>query len=148
MKVKMRPNHGKPAKKRTGIVYSSYNDGEVIVARRYVYPKLSEQNSKTGAITANLFNINPSEGYKQDLREYIRLYNATPMGEEKPLRTWNNLYLKLMYAMAKADPTVDLRTLTREEIYTRDLPCITVKLAVEAGLLVKVFEWDLSICKI
>ncbi len=135
MKVIMGPNRGKPPSKKEGIVYCSYNDGDVLIGRRYVYPKLSEQNAKTGAITANLFRINPSEGYKQDLRDYIRLYNSSPWGEDKPFHSWNNLYLRLMHAMAKADPTIDLRTLTREDIYARDLPCISVKRAVEAGLL-------------
>lgn len=140
MKVKMRLNRGKPASKKEGIVYCSYNDGDVLISRRYVYPKLSEQNAKTGAITAYLFRINPSEGYKQDLRDYIRLYHSTPAGEEKPIHSWNNLYLRLMHAMAKADPSIDLHTLTREVIYVRDLPCISVKSAVEAGLIPKVTE--------
>ena len=146
--MRMKPNHGKPRKKGTGLIYSSHRDGEVIIARRYVYPKLSEQNTKTGTITANLFSLNPSEGYKQDLREYIRLYNATPQGEEKPLHAWNNLYLRLMHAMAKDDPTIDLRTLTREEIYARDLPCVSVKRAMEAGLLIEVNMWKLPYIKI
>ena len=148
MKVKMKPNPGKPAQRKTGIVYCSHNGGELITARRYVYPKLSEQNSKTGSITANLMRLNPSEGYKQDLREYIRLYNATPAGEEKPIRAWNNLYLRIMYAMAKADPTIDLRTLTREDIYTRDLPCISINRAVKEGLIVKVKKWEFLVAEV
>ena len=47
-----------------------------------------------------------------------------------------------MHALAKADPTIDLRTLTREEIYARDLPCISVKRAVEGGLVVKLKKWE------
>jgi hypothetical protein len=142
MKVKMRTNQGKPTKKKTGMVYCSHRDGDVLIARRYVYPKLSEQNIKTGSITANLMRLNPSEGYKQDLRDYIRHYNATPAGEEKPLRAWNNLYLKIMHALAKRDPGLDLRTLTREEIHGKDLSCISVKRAVEAGLLAQVDHWQ------
>jgi hypothetical protein len=143
MKVKMKPLPPKSRAKKTGIVYCSYNDGDVIVARRYVYPKLTDSNSKFRSIQANLFKIEPSDGYKRDLQAYIRCHNSTPAGEELPLRAWNNLYLKLMYAMAKADPTIDLSTLTREDIYEKDLPCITLKRSVESGLLPKVWEWEL-----
>jgi len=38
-------------------------------------------------------------------------------------------------AMAKADPHLDPRTLTWGEFYWRDLPCISGKRAVKAGLL-------------
>jgi hypothetical protein len=47
-----------------------------------------------------------------------------------------------MYALAKAMPEIDLGTLTREEIYQQDLPCISIKRAVEAGLLEKVDNYQ------
>ena len=48
----------------------------------------------------------------------------------------------MMREMAKQDSTIDLITLTREDIFTKDLSCISVKKAVEAGLLPKVYDWQ------
>mgnify|MGYP006987161020 CR=1 FL=1 len=42
--------------------------------------------------------------------------------------------LNLARDMAKWDNIIDLLSLSREEIYTRDLPCLSVARAVEAGL--------------
>ena len=58
------------------------------------------------------------------------------------MRSWVNMYLKLMREMAKQDPSIDLLTLTREEIYTRALPCISIKRAVDAGLLPVVYDYS------
>jgi len=142
VKVKVKSKPRLPKGKKERIVYCSYRDGEVIVARRYVYPKLSGQNSSFASRNTNLFRLNPSEGYRNDCREYIHTYNATPNGQESPIRSWNNLYIKLMSALARNDPELDLRTLTREEIYAHQLPCISIKSAVEAGLLPKVKHWE------
>lgn len=49
--------------------------------------------------------------------------------------------MKIMYDMAKQDSTIDLKTLTRDEIYARDLPCISIRKAVEAGLLPPIFDY-------
>ncbi|HPS40224.1 MAG TPA: hypothetical protein PL124_12465 [Candidatus Cloacimonadota bacterium] len=110
-------------------------------ARRNVYPRLTQENERIGSVSGNLFGLKPSEAYKNDLKNYLMRYRSLKRSN-KNIFTWTSLYLKLMYSMAKADPGIDLRTLTREEIYQRDLPCISVKKAVEAGLLAKVLEWE------
>jgi hypothetical protein len=76
------------------------------------------------------------------MRTYLGRYNALKQNEGRYIRSWVNLYLKLMREMAKQDSTIDLITLTREDIFTKDLPCISVKKAVEAGLLPKVYDWQ------
>jgi hypothetical protein len=45
------------------------------------------------------------------------------------------MYLKMMREMAKRDSSLDLLSLTGDEVCSRVLPCISVKKAVEAGLL-------------
>ena len=57
------------------------------------------------------------------------------------------LFLKLMWAMAKMRG-LDLEFLTRETIESENLPCRSVKDAVEAGLLpmVKGYEWMTKRC--
>ena len=142
MKIRTRHKVLKPKSKQDGLVYCSYRNGELIIARRYVYPKLSEQNSSFAARNKNLFQLKPSDGYKANCRAYLRGYINTAPGQEKPILSWNNLYVKLMSALAKQYPGINLCTLTREEIFAQQLPCITIKKAVEAGLLPRVKGWN------
>lgn len=127
--------------RQQGVVFCHLRRENIVLVRKYVYPTLTEQNHKIGSTTANLHSIQPSEGYKEDLRNYLWRYNTLRENEGKYLRSWVNLYLKLMRKMAKQDSSIDLLTLTREEIYQRDLPCISVKRAVDAGLLPAVFDF-------
>jgi hypothetical protein len=96
-----------------------------------------------GSISKNIFGIKPSEEYISDLRDYLLRYNKLRDTRHSPILSWSVLYNKLMRAMAKADPSLDLRTITRDEIYTKNLPCISIKKAVEAGLLPKVLDWQI-----
>jgi len=117
--------------KRTGKTY----------ARRYEYPTLGENHHKMGGIAKNLFKIQHSDGFKYDCRNYAYAYATLRNNRGAGIWTWSNCFLHLMYAMAKRMPDIDLSTLTREEIYSRDLPCISIKRAVEAGLLDKVTDY-------
>ncbi|MDI9525161.1 MAG: hypothetical protein QM218_06660, partial [Candidatus Cloacimonadota bacterium] len=54
------------------------------------------------------------------------------------LSTWPNVYMKLMRALKGQYPELDFKTLTREEVLERQLPCRTIAAAVEAGYLEKV----------
>jgi hypothetical protein len=47
-----------------------------------------------------------------------------------------------MANMAKLYPEIDLKTITREQIYQENLPCISVKKAVEAGVLPQVNGYE------
>jgi hypothetical protein len=53
-----------------------------------------------------------------------------------------NLYLKMLFAMVKKYPEIELATLSRQQILEDDLPCKNVKAAIETGLLpsVKLYE--------
>lgn len=103
--------------------------------RVYVRPKISMSNFRLRDIMANLKTLAPSEGYKRNLKDYLLAYKLQKEHRQEKILTWNNLFLKLMYAMEKAYPEVFLTTLTREQIYADNLPCRMVKAAVEAGLL-------------
>ncbi len=142
MKLSTKNQVQKPKSKKDGLVYCSYRNGELIIARRYVYPKLSEQNSSFAARNKNLFQLKPSDGYKADCQAYIRAYLSTPEGQDQAMRSWNNLYVKLMSALGKKYPHINLNTLTRDEIFAQQLPCISIKRAVEAGLLPRVKGWN------
>lgn len=128
--------------KMDGVVFCHYRREGLVLVRKYVYPTLTENNRRLGSITANLHNIQPSEGFKNDMRTYLGRYNALRENEGRYVRSWVNMYLKLMREMARQDNSIDLLTLTREEIYTRDLPCVSVKRAVDAGLLPVVYDYE------
>jgi hypothetical protein len=114
----------------------------VTLMRPYVYPKLNQNNERIVSIMANLKLINPSEGYRNNLRDYVMYYNDSKDYGHRPLSSWNNVWLKIMYAMQKANPeTVNLRTITREQIYEQNLPCKTLKDAIDAGLVPAVTDY-------
>ncbi|MBM4399293.1 MAG: hypothetical protein FJ041_03050 [Candidatus Cloacimonetes bacterium] len=104
-----------------------------------------EPNSRTERlkqIMQNLQGINPSAEYKQNFKDYLIQYNNLKANKHKRLISWSNLYLKMFYAMQKALPEVDLLTITREQIEMQNLPCKTVKNAIDAGLLPKVNDYQ------
>lgn len=127
--------------KAQNLVYYYDKTAGRVFSRRYVYPTLTEENRRVGKITTNIYSLSPSEGYKENLRVYALFYNVL-RSTEKPLRSWSNAYLRLMFRLAEAYPEIDLKTLTRDEIYANDLPCISVKRAVQAGLIPKVQGWE------
>jgi hypothetical protein len=109
---------------------------KLTLMREYKYPKLNHNNERTTSIMANLKLIVPSQGYKRNLMDYVIAYNDSKEFGHKPMNSWNNAWLKLMFAMQKALPgQVDLKTITRQQIYDQDLPCKTLKAAIEFGLL-------------
>lgn len=82
-----------------------------------------------------IFALSPSPEYIQDMRDYLQQYNKIAQNYQA-VHAWSNLYAKLMYAMQRAMPeTVVLDSITREQIARQNLPCRTVKAAVDAGLL-------------
>lgn len=121
--------------KLDGLVYFYNQQLDVIVARKHTIPAHNPSALRMKEVMENMKLINPSEGYRQNFRDYLILYNAQPEGREHPVCNWTNLYLKMMYAMAKKIPGIDLATLTREQIYLQELPCLCLKDAIEAGLL-------------
>jgi hypothetical protein len=103
--------------------------------RNYVYPKNVPSAARNSVIMQNLRLIQPSTAYKFNFVDYRAAVNSLPEYKEKPFTSWSCIYLKLLYALQKADNRVDLTTLSRAQIYAQDLPCKTLKAAIEAGLL-------------
>lgn len=109
-----------------------------IYLRSRPHRKVMAGNLDFAAVMQNMRILHPSAGYKEDMQLYVGLYNALPMNKFNPVKAWNNLFMKLMYGLAETVTEVNLMTLSRTEIYERELPCISVEMAVEAGLLPKV----------
>lgn len=102
--------------------------------RQHVKPKLSTANNRMAAISRNLKALSPSPGWQEDIDMYGRLLSSHNQQSGTNIVNWYGWYAKLMHRMAK-EMDVNLETLTRAEIISRDLPCRTVKAAIEAGLL-------------
>jgi len=122
------------------VLYRNRKTGKLL-ARRYCIPKPSAENTRMAETSRNLFALAPSEAYKADLKLYLLLHNELSH-THKPFHSWVNLYMTLMSRLAKAYPETDLKTLTRNAIYTNNLPCKSVSAAVQAGLLSPVPGWE------
>jgi len=142
MKVKFQYGLAGYTGKADGLIYCYNRKSGKVYARRKVQPKITAHNHKTGSITANLHSLKPSTGFKNDLRLYSLRYNGLPQNAEKNVYSWVNLYLIMMHKLAEVYPEVDLSTITREYIYAHNLPCISIKRAVETGLLPEVQDWQ------
>jgi len=125
------------------VVYYYVPGENKVYARKRVYPELSAQHEKVGSISSRIYGLKPSEGYKLDLGYYLLGYNSLKENRERQLRSWSSLYLRIMYRMAELHPEIDLKQITREEIFANELPCRSVKTAVLAGLIPEVPGWEI-----
>jgi hypothetical protein len=117
-----------------------------IIVRPHVKPRPSVQTRRFAAIATNLKALAPSEAFKTDMTVYTDIYNRRLGSKSRPehiLSNWYNAYMKMMYALQASDPGIDLEFLERIHIENNDLPCRSVKRAVEAGLLEPVPGYEL-----
>ena len=114
-----------------------------VIIRRIPKVKLTQQHTDFALVSKQLKRLNLSQGYKDDFRVYTDLYIRLRANQLNPGCSWYGLFIKLMYAMQKALPEqVDLKTITRAQIESENLPCISVKAAIEAGLLSVVRNYE------
>ena len=121
-----------------GLVYYYNPRLQRIIVRPHVKPRPSVQTRRFAAIATNLKRIAPSEAFIRDMTVYTDIYNRRQGSKRRPepiLSNWYNAFMKMMYALQASDPTVDLEFIERANIENLNLPCRSVKRAVEAGLL-------------
>lgn len=135
MKVKMNGRPWAYSGKADDLVFCYNRFSGTMYARKKTKHKITPENERIGNTSRNVFGLNPSAGYRKDLQLYQLGYNRLGENRDKPVLTWSAMYMRLMYAMAGLVENVNLQTITREEIYQRNLPCISIKAAVEAGVL-------------
>jgi hypothetical protein len=113
------------------------------ITRRLPVRKPTEQNYSFRQVQVQLQSIKPSQAYKADLNAYREQFNITPRLNSKLLINWNNVYKMLLYDLQRRMPEqVNLATITRQQIYAEDLPCVSVAKAVQEGLLPQVTGWE------
>lgn len=120
--------------KLDGLVYYYNKRLQRFIVRKAPRFTPSEHTMQIGRITKNLGKLCPSEAYKQDMNIYSALLRADRNHRNLNILTWYNLFVKLMWNMKKSLGT-DLETITIASIYAENLPCTSLKTAVEAGLL-------------
>jgi len=125
--------NGYTGKADDSIIYYNRYLNRVIIRRR-PDRKNGEENRKFGSVNKNLKNLGISDGYKADFKIYNTLYSCLKENQEQSVFNWYFLFLKMMFALGKKYD-LDLETISKADIYEKDLPCITIKRAVEDGLL-------------
>lgn len=76
MKVKYRNALKSYQGKNDGMVYYYNSRLKKSICRRYAYPKITQNNLHFAQINHNLKELNPSEGYKSDLKMYANIIKA------------------------------------------------------------------------
>lgn len=115
------------------------------IMRRWVMPRLTVNNTLLGAIGANLAVLwsDGSATYKADLKTYTeRYFGETPSedgfdGNRSPYANW----VRLMYAWADDNPSVDLKTLTSADLGISGSAVSTVKNAIDNGYLAPISNY-------
>lgn len=149
MKVKFKNMlHGYTGKADDMIYYMDGRTGNIYARRTFKFKKHPGQ-APFRLAQKQIYKLKPAKEYKYNLHDYCLSYNELPEYRDKPLFTWCQVYNKIMWGMQKAMPgEVDLKTITRAQINSQDLPCRTLKAAIEAGLLPRVEgyqRWDKQI---
>ena len=119
------------------LTFGSYFQDRVCIARKYVVPRLTDQNSLMGNKMKNLAVIyeDVSDSYKLELKKYASLHSIlTPRG--KLPATSYALWVKMMFLFAKADPEhIDLVTLTYSDLQTMGDDILSIASAVTNGFM-------------
>ncbi len=120
--------------KLDGAIYYYHPRLQRTLMRRAPKMPVTDKNREYGNIAKQIKAINPSAAYKDDFKNYLN--RLREKDDTVRLPSWYSLYVKMLWAMqAKYPESVDLKTITREQIVAQNLPCISVKAAVEAELL-------------
>nr|MDK2851082.1 hypothetical protein [Candidatus Cloacimonadota bacterium] len=128
------------------ITFSSYDNGRICIARKWVMPTLSDNNVELGSVSKNLSQIYSecSEEYKSDLRTYAYLYRTQNKEAGKLAPNSYCHFIKQFYAFRDAnEATVDLKTLSLGDLTSLFPEITSIAQAVEAGYLPSVVGAEL-----
>ncbi len=115
-----------------GLVYMYNRRLNKVIARRLSIFKPHAGTIRMGEVARNLKALGISADFRSDLKLYTEMFRfAYP---DQSCYTWMNAFSKLMWALAKAF-NIDLATISKADIIAQELPCITLQMAVDAGLL-------------
>ncbi|MDD2331670.1 MAG: hypothetical protein PHI68_03345 [Candidatus Cloacimonetes bacterium] len=143
MKVGLKFNQKYYSGNLDGLVYYYNPKLKMMIARRK--PERGKPNpasSRLAEINKNLKALNPSLAYRGNLTLYIEL--AQNANVVRGLTNWYSLYMKIMWSLKRKYPqSIDLKTISKEQIHSGDLSCRSIKAAVEDGLIPPVKGYEL-----
>ena len=138
MKVTFKYNIGTYSGTLNGMTYCSFRDGNMCIGRQWVKPSETAQQTSLAAISRNLSIVykEASTAWKADLKSYAAKYGKEHVGKKDLPPTSYALYMKMMYSFRDYDSeNVDLATLAFSDLETLAAPILTIKDAIDAGLL-------------
>lgn len=141
MKVTFKYGIGSYSGTADGMVYSPTRNKMGSIARLFVVPTLTDNNTLRGAIMKNLASVwnSVSSGYKSDMKSYCAEWNITYNDLQdafSPRRSSFAMFVDMMYLFAELDEGhVDLSTITYSDLTTLGADIDTIALAVENGYL-------------
>jgi hypothetical protein len=149
--MKMKPSFKHAVKNTRGIdrkedlVYCEYNQGELIITRHLPKRPLYDSNRNFGTICSNLRHLygTLSAEYKNDLSSYTLMYRSIMYDSHKIALSAYSIFTKMMWALKKQYPKIDLKILTREEILKNEYPVSSIAEAMGKGLVMVIKEAEM-----
>jgi len=127
--------------KLDGAVYYYHPRLKRTLMRKMPKMPVQAQNHLYRDVARQIKNLEPSSAYRNDFRSYFT--QLRERDENINLPSWYSLYVKMLWAIqAKYPAQVDLKTITKEQVHSQNLPCISVKAAIEDGLLPQIPGWE------
>ncbi len=126
------------------MTFGSYREDTVCIGRKYVSPRLTENNTRIGAIATNLASVweEVSSGYKEEMVTYSQR-NAVNIPKGKLPPTSFAIWMKMLFLFSKLDSGhIDLTTVTYSDLQTVGEDILSIAVAVENGYLQAVADAD------
>ena len=126
------------------MTFGSYRKNSLCIGRKYVTPKLTENNTSMGAKLKNLAIVYGSvtSGYLDELKTYAGL-NSVNVPKTKLPPTAFAIFVKMLYLFSELDSGhIDLATVTYTDLQTLGTDIASIAAAVENGYLASVAGAD------
>lgn len=117
-----------------GLVYYYNHRLQKMIVRKAPVFVPTEQNARLGKVSKRMQGLRVSDEYKKDFMVYTELYRKALGPKANNILSWYNLFVRMMWQIQK-QYQIDLSQITMNKIYAYELPCISIKTAVEAELL-------------
>jgi len=126
------------------IVFGSYRSGKICIARKYFYPKRTEQNTSFGLISKNIAKLwkAGSEGFKTQLKIYSRWYKVYNSSNNSNSPGAYSLWIKIIYEWAK-DEHINLKNISPAEFLSLGTANKTIKNCVDNGYLMPIPHYEI-----
>ena len=115
------------------MTFGSYRKDTVCISRKYVNPRLTENNTQKGTITKNLATVwaDVSSGYKDEMKTYAQ-GNAVNVPKDMLPPTSFAIWMKMLFLFSKLDSGhIDLSTVTYTDLQTVGEDILSIAVAVE-----------------